>query len=120
MKIKFLFIPILLIAFACQNTPKETTEQAEETTETTETTEEVMVANTQKVEINIKGMTCTGCENAIQNAINEFEGVYSSKADFEKGIAILEFDSTKVDLVNVKLAIKDLGYVAAEHSIVTE
>ncbi|NOQ27062.1 MAG: hypothetical protein GQ564_17000 [Bacteroidales bacterium] len=117
MKIKFLLIPILLFAFACQNTPKETTEQAEETTETTE---EVIVANAQKVEINIKGMTCTGCENAIQNAINEFEGVYSSKADFEKGIAILEFDSTKVDMANVKLAINDLGYVAAEHSIVTE
>lgn len=117
MKIKYLIIPVLLLAFACQNTPKETTEQAEETTETTE---EIIVANAQKVEININGMTCTGCENAIQNAINEFEGVYSSIADFEKGIAILEFDSTKVDMANVKHAINDLGYEAKEHSILTE
>lgn len=117
MKIKFLLIPILLIAFACQNTPKETTEQAEETTETAE---EVISANTQKVEINIKGMTCTGCENAIQNAINEFEGVYSSKADFEKGIAVLEFDSTKVDISKVELAINDIGYEATGHNILNE
>ena len=117
MKIKFLLIPILLLAFACQNTPKETTEQAEETTETTE---EIIVANAQKVEINIKGMTCTGCENAIQETILAFDGVYSTKANHEKGVVILEFDSTKVDMANVKLAINDLGYEAAEHSILIE
>jgi copper chaperone CopZ len=114
MKIKFLFIPILFFAFACQNAPKETTEQAKETTE------EVVMANVQKVEINIEGMSCMGCENTIQETILAFDGVYSTKADHEKGIAVLEFDSTKVDVANVKLAINDLGYEATEHSIVAK
>ena len=117
MKIKFLFIPILLFAFACQNTPKETTEQAEDISETTE---EVITANVQRVEINIKGMTCTGCENAIQETAKSFEGVYSAKADYEKGVAILEFDSTKVDVANLEYAIDELGYEVIETNILAE
>jgi copper chaperone CopZ len=117
MKIKLLFIPILLLAFACQNTPKETTEQAQENTETTEN---AVMANTQKVELSISGMTCTGCESAVQETIDAFDGVYSSKADHEKGIAILELDSTKVDMANIKVAINDLGYEAADHVVLAE
>ncbi|MFC2150902.1 cation transporter [Bacteroidota bacterium] len=116
MKLKFLFIPILLIAFACQNTPTETAQETEPALE--EATQE-FVANA-KVEIKISGMSCAGCENAIQEAIDKFDGVYASKADHEKGIAVLELDSTKIDLLKVKEAINELGYEAKEHSILSE
>jgi copper chaperone CopZ len=114
MKFKYVLISVFAFAFACQNAPKENT------TEEKEVTEEIAMVNVQKIELNIDGMTCTGCENAIQKTIDGFEGVYSSKADFEKGKAILEFDSTKVDIIKVKDAINNLGYEAKEHSILTE
>lgn len=117
MNIKFLFIPILVIAFACQNTPKETSQDNEPVVE--EPSQEVMV-NAQKIELQIEGMTCTGCENAIQKTIDEFEGVYTSKADHEKGIAVVELDSTKVDILKVKDAINELGYEAKEHHVLNE
>jgi copper chaperone len=117
MKFKFLFIPILVIAFACQNTPKESSQEKEPVTE--EPTQEVLV-NAQKIELQIEGMTCTGCENAIQKTIDEFEGVYTSKADHEKGVAVVELDSTKVDILKVKDAINELGYEAKEHHMLTE
>lgn len=117
MKFKFLFIPILVFAFACQNTPKETSQEKEPGTK--EPSQEVMV-NAQKIELQIEGMTCTGCENAIQKTINEFEGVYTSKADHEKGVAVVELDSTKVDILKVKDAINELGYEAKEHHMLTE
>ncbi|MCB2194571.1 MAG: cation transporter [Bacteroidetes bacterium] len=117
MKFKFFLIPILVFAFACQNTPKEKSQENEPVTE--EPSQEVMV-NAQKIELQIEGMTCTGCENAIQKTIDEFEGVYTSKADHEKGIAIVELDSTKVDILKVKDAINELGYEAKEHHMLTE
>lgn len=114
MKLKILFIPVILFAFACQNAPKEKPKDSPQPVE------QKIMANAQKIELSINGMTCTGCENAIQKTINEFDGVYSSKADFEKGIAVFEFDSVKVDISNVKSAINDLGYEAMEHSILKD
>ena len=117
MKLKLLIIPILLFVFACQNTSKE---QAEETNEPTESKEQPAVAHAAKVQINIKGMTCTGCENAIKKTINEFDGVYTSESDFEKGTAIVKFDSTEVDISKVEQAINELGYEATGHKRLEE
>ncbi len=117
MKLKIFIIPVLVLAFACQNTPKETVQEDEPVAE--EPTQKVL-ANVQKIELNIEGMTCTGCENAVQKTLNEFEGVFASKADHEKGIATVEIDSTKVDITKVKEAIIELGYTAKEHNVLTE
>ena len=114
MKTKFLIILIIAFAFACKNAPKEETVQSEESTET------VAMVNLQKVELNIEGMTCSGCENAIQSTIDEFDGIYSAEADHENAIAILEFDSTKVDLSKVEEAINELGYTAQGHVLLKE
>ncbi|MFO7827938.1 MAG: cation transporter [Bacteroidales bacterium] len=116
MKIKFLIIPIILLAFACQNATKEDKTKVTEAKDTAE----IEKVNVQKVQLNINGMTCTGCENAIQKTINEFDGVYSSKADHQKGIAIVEIDSTKIDLQKVESAINELGYEAKGHEILTK
>lgn len=114
MKIKLFFIPFILFAFACQNTPKQVEEKVKEHTK------EVVLANAQKIEINIEGMTCTGCENTIKNTIGGFEGVYSTDADFEKGIAVLEIDSTKVDISKIEEAINEVGYKATGHKKMSE
>ncbi len=106
MKIKVLLFSILFLAFACQNAPKE-----EKDVETSKT-EDVEKINVQTVQFAISGMTCTGCENAIQKTINEFDGVYSSKADHQDGIALIEVDSVKVDLQKIEQAINELGYEA--------
>ncbi|MFP4025983.1 MAG: cation transporter [Thiohalospira sp.] len=106
MKIKVIFISILLLAFACQNAQKEGKDIK------TPKTEDVKKNNVQKVQFDIVGMTCTGCENAIQKTINEFDGVYSSKADHQEGIALIEVDSVKVDLKKIEQAINELGYEA--------
>lgn len=116
MKIKFLIIPIIILAFACQNATKEEKTQVTEAKETAE----IEKVNVQKVQLNINGMTCTGCENAIQKTINEFDGVYSSKADHQAGIAVIEIDSVKTDLQKVENGINELGYEAKGHEIITK
>lgn len=116
MKISFLIITVIFIAFACQNTPKEEVKQTEEPIQK----EEIAKVNVQKLELSIDGMTCTGCENAIQKTIDEFDGVYFSKANHIDGIAIIEIDSTKVDILKVEEAINELGYSAKGHKILSE
>ncbi len=113
MKLKYLLILVILFAFACKNTPKENIEQEG-------VTNEIAMVNVQKVELNIDGMTCSGCENAIQMTIDEFDGVYSSKADHVNSIAVLEIDSTKVDVVKVMDAINEMGYEAKDYNILSE
>lgn len=114
MKIKYLLIAITLIAFACKNTTQET----EVKTETPK--EEIAKLNVQKIEFSIDGMTCTGCENTIQNTINAMEGVYTSKADHEKGIAVAEVDSTIVDLAQIEAAINNVGYKSKGHHVLSK
>jgi len=111
MKIKLLLIALIFTAFACKNATKETTE---------EVVEQQILANVQKIEIGIEGMTCTGCENTIQNTIKEFEGVYSVTASFENGTAIIEVDSTKADIVKIEEAINGVGYNATGHKKILE
>jgi len=114
MKTKLFLILIIFLAFSCQNTPKEESKKTEETTNA------LAKVNVQKVELNIEGMTCTGCENTIQNTINKFDGVYSAKADHVKGIAIVEIDSTKVDISKIEEAINQTGYKAIGHQKLSE
>lgn len=110
MKIRLVIIAIILLAIACKNIPKEESNQ----------TELIEKVNVQKLELTIEGMTCTGCENAIQKTIDEFEGVYASKADHVNGIAVIEIDSTKVDILKVEKAINELGYISKGHNILAD
>ena len=63
-----------------------------------------------KIEITIKGMTCTGCEQAIQGNVSKLEGIKSIIASHEKGNAIVEFYEDKVDTSMIKEAITETGY----------
>lgn len=113
MKINLLLIASLLLMFACKTVQKEETNQPE-ATEITQT------SNVQKVELSIDGMTCTGCESAIQKTIDAFEGVYSSKADHQSGMAIIEIDSLAANITTIEEAINELGYNTKGHKILPE
>jgi len=67
-------------------------------------------AETASVEISIKGMTCTGCEQTIQSGIMKLEGIESVKATFTDGRAIVVFDPAKTDTLEMKEAVLSKGY----------
>lgn len=57
-----------------------------------------------KAEFTIKGMTCqVGCAATIEKKLAKMEGVKSAKVDFEKELALVEFESNSLktdDLIN--------------------
>ena len=57
-----------------------------------------------KIKLYIKGMHCKSCEMLLEDAFEDL-GVVSSKIDFAKGQAIVEFDETKVSLEQLKKAV---------------
>jgi len=66
--------------------------------------------NASLIELSIDGMTCTGCEQTIQNNIGKLEGIKSVKASFTTGTAIVEFFPDKVDTTKIKEAVTGSGY----------
>lgn len=62
------------------------------------------------IEVSINGMTCTGCEQTIQNRLGKLEGIKSVKASFTTGNAIVEYFPGKVDTLKMKETVTGSGY----------
>ena len=74
----------------------------------------VTESNTDKVEYNIKGMTCTGCEVHIESEVNKLDGIIEVKANHEKGNTTVKYDKTKVSLKEIEDAVGKTGYKIIE------
>jgi copper chaperone len=64
-----------------------------------------------KIELNITGMTCEHCVNAITGALKEVPGVSSAKVSLESNSATVEGDA--IDPGKVIAAVAEEGYTAA-------
>lgn len=61
------------------------------------------------VKLNITGMTCVNCANAIEKSTKKLDGVISSKVSFAESSAVFEIDDNS-RLETIKSKIKKLGY----------
>jgi len=84
-KLIFLFTLLSFLTVGCKNQTEKTTIK-----------EEILAANTQKVSLNISGMTCEiGCAKTIQSKLSKKEGVMEAKVIFKDSIANIKFDANK-------------------------
>ncbi len=58
--------------------------------------------------IKIQGMTCSGCENNVQIALDELEGVIKADVDYTKGAATIDHEN--LELSTIKNAVEEAGY----------
>lgn len=68
------------------------------------------VAN-KTVTLAIEGMTCTGCENTVQESVGKIAGVTKIKASHLDSTAVVSFDSTKTSIEAIGEAVTEAGYV---------
>jgi copper chaperone CopZ len=99
MKNLFIFLFIAIVAVSCSS-KQAATEKA---------TEAVAVAN-KTVNLAVEGMTCTGCENTIKEAVGKVAGVTDVTASHTEGLAVVKYDSTKTDIKGISDAIIEAGY----------
>jgi mercuric ion transport protein len=58
----------------------------------------------------VEGMTCTGCENAIQKRVSSLPGIELVEADHVAMQTMVVFDKSKVTEESITQAIIDAGY----------
>ena len=64
-----------------------------------------------KIKIRISGMSCTGCENRVENVLKNIENVESVNANYNTGIVEIETNDIKnLDINVIKETLEDLGY----------
>lgn len=64
-----------------------------------------------KIEIRISGMSCTGCENRVENVLKNIENVKSVNANYNTGIVEIGTNDIKnLDIDVIKETLEDLGY----------
>ncbi len=62
------------------------------------------------VKFSVDGMTCTGCENTINQAVSEIQGVTSVKSSFQEKYTEVTFDSAMVQHAMIEEAVAGKGY----------
>ena len=64
----------------------------------------------------IKGMHCVSCSLNIDGALEDLEGVKSSKTNYAKARTVVTHDPAKISVESIMAAIQKLGYEAGVES----
>ncbi len=60
--------------------------------------------------LNVEGMSCMHCVNAVKNAVGSLPGISKVDVDLEGKKVAVEYDSNQVNIEKIKDKIEDAGY----------
>ena len=63
--------------------------------------------------LNVNGMTCGGCENAVKRAVSMVGGVSAVTASHKDHRVTVDFDAAKTNRAAIEKAIETAGYEVA-------
>ncbi len=104
------FLCISLLTACNQQTGKNG--KSEGSSEMTVNPEKVVLVN-----MDVRGMTCSDCENTIKAGISELNGIVDVTADFKAGNAMVECDTSITSIADLTQAIENRGYSVAGSKI---
>ena len=78
----------------------------------------ITISNIQQLNLEIEGMTCTGCEEHVKHASYELKGVLKAESSYEEGNASVVFDNSKTSIEDVIKAVNATGYTVTKDEIV--
>ncbi|RMF58801.1 MAG: heavy-metal-associated domain-containing protein [Calditrichaeota bacterium] len=76
-----------------------------------------VAANIQKVNLDVQGMTCTGCQYNVESALKKVPGVAEAKADYASHSAVVQYDPKKANVEQLVEAINKIGYHAQKATL---
>ena len=68
---------------------------------------------TDRVTLDLQGMTCASCAANIEKVLNKTEGIISASVNFPLEKAVVEFDSARISVREIIAAVQGIGYGAA-------
>lgn len=60
--------------------------------------------------LNVQGMTCNHCKQAVESSVSQLDGVHSVVAVPSEDTVTVSFDESKVTVQDVTTTIEDQGY----------
>lgn len=73
---------------------------------------------TKQVVLKVIGMNSPHCAGIVEKALKNLNGIIDAKLDFATEKAVIEFDSSLINLVYIKKAIKNAGYEPVEEGLI--
>lgn len=67
----------------------------------------------QTVTLAISGMTCGGCVRSVTNVLKALDGVTKAEVSLEKRSAVVDYDSGKVEIDQLKRSVMEAGFEVA-------
>jgi len=64
----------------------------------------------EQLSFDVEGMSCSGCEGNVSEALNDLRGVKSVNADHEDGNVSVTYEEKKTDAAEMNDAIEGAGY----------
>ncbi|MFC4411513.1 copper chaperone CopZ [Chungangia koreensis] len=64
----------------------------------------------ENITLNVAGMSCGHCVNAVEGSVGKLSGVQSVKVHLESGKVDVAYDADQVSLDEIKETIDDQGY----------
>lgn len=100
-KIMILLFAAVLLA-ACNSNTEKKDDSADQ--------QEAIAAEWVEVSLQVEGMTCDGCENAIKAGVESLDGIASVESSHEEGWTKVKFDKAVTSLTEIEAKITDTGY----------
>jgi len=74
----------------------------------------------EKVTLNISGMTCASCVRRVEQGLEDFNGVQRATVNFATDKATVEYDPSILDVKGLSEKVKELGYDVLDFDRLTE
>ena len=100
-KILMLLMAAMLLAACGSKTDKN---------EATAPEAEAPAAEWVEVTLNVEGMTCDGCENAIKAGVETLEGIAEVESSHEEAWTRVKYDRNATSLEDIQAKITETGY----------
>lgn len=106
-------VAVVLFLTGCKNNQEPEVKSVEIETSTASAEKKLDPnANYAKVEFSIDGMTCAmGCAKTIEKKMAKMDGVKSATVDFDKELAMVEYDEAMVSPASLEEAVAKAGSV---------
>jgi copper chaperone CopZ len=101
-------IAILLLVILCASC--QTRQQSKGVTVSNTETIKIAPENLAEIKFDVRGMSCTNCENTVSKSVKELPGIAEVKASYLDSFALVKFDKTKTNTQSIKQAIESKGY----------
>ena len=100
-KILMLLLAALILVACNSKTDKKETPAPEQ---------EAIAAEWVEVTLNVEGMTCDGCENAIKAGVENLDGIALVESSHEESWTKVKYDKNATSLEDIQAKITDTGY----------